>query len=442
MGAQAMTKTDAGWIISLDVSTLFVAAACITSLLGLFLLFAWKQDRIRALGWWGAAYLLGGFSIALWAVEGSGTSSLPPGLPNALLLVACGMMWSAARLFHGRNILWAAMLLGATAWLVALQLPDFDQSAGQRIVLSSLIMSTYVFLIAFELWRERRKALLLRRGPAIFVPILHGLVFLMPIPLAILLYHERGVMTLSGGWAAIVLLEIMLYAVGTAFFVLELAKERVVRFHRTAASTDALTGLLNRRALCDSAQRMFSQQAHKGAPISVLIFDLDQFKSINDRHGHAVGDDTLRTFAATIAANMRATDLFGRLGGEEFAAVIPATLDEAVAIAERVRCAFEVDGQDVSGCRICATVSVGAASGHPARGFDALLARADAALYRAKADGRNRTETMEAGPPGGGGSFGSAGAGDTTVAGAMNSSTRLVKAGAPVFRPIPRAKAA
>ena len=145
-----MMKTDAGWIISLDVSTLFVAAACIVSLLGLFLLLAWKQDHIRALGWWGAAYLLGGFSIALWAMAGSGASSLPPGLPNALLLVACGMMWSAARLFHGREILWAAMLVGATAWLLALQLPDFDQSAGQRIVLSSLIMSTYVFLIALN----------------------------------------------------------------------------------------------------------------------------------------------------------------------------------------------------------------------------------------------------------------------------------------------------
>jgi diguanylate cyclase (GGDEF)-like protein len=206
------------------------------------------------------------------------------------------------------------------------------------------------------------------------------------------------VITLASGWVAVFVLETMLYAIGTAFIVLVLAKEHVVHIHRTAASTDSLTGLLNRRALCDGAQQLFSQQARKGEAISVLIFDLDHFKAINDRLGHALGDETLRTFAATMNANMRASDLFGRLGGEEFAAIVPATLGEALSIAERVRRAFEFAGEEISGRPVAATVSVGAACGHPARGFDALLARADAALYRAKADGRNRTETMEAGP--------------------------------------------
>lgn len=210
--------------------------------------------------------------------------------------------------------------------------------------------------------------------------------------------QEDGIVTLAGGWVAILVLESMLYAIGTAFLVLVLAKERMVHIHKTAASTDSLTGLLNRRALCDGAQQLFSQQARKGEAVSVLIFDLDHFKSINDRLGHALGDETLRQFAATMTANMRASDLFGRLGGEEFAAIVPATLGEALTIAERVRCAFERAGEKVSGQPVGATVSVGAACGHPARGFDAILARADAALYRAKADGRNRTETMEAGP--------------------------------------------
>src|SRR5262249_43036266 len=187
-----MLKMDVGSIIALDVSTLLVVAACVILLLGLFLFLAWKQDGIRALGWWGAGYLLGGFAIALWALEGSAGAILPDGPPTAMLLVACAMMWSAARLFHGRNVLWAAMLVGATAWLLALQLPDFDQSAGERIALISLITSTYMFLTAFELCRERRKFLILRRRPVIFAPVLHGTAFLLPIPLAIWLCQEQG----------------------------------------------------------------------------------------------------------------------------------------------------------------------------------------------------------------------------------------------------------
>src|SRR6267142_476271 len=105
--------------ISLDVSTLFIVATCVTALLGLFLIFAWTQDRIRALAWWGAAYLIGGFSVALWTVGGQGLPFVPASLPSALLFLACGMIWSAARLFHGRNVLWLAMGAGSLIWVAA-----------------------------------------------------------------------------------------------------------------------------------------------------------------------------------------------------------------------------------------------------------------------------------------------------------------------------------
>ncbi|HEV7408950.1 MAG TPA: GGDEF domain-containing protein, partial [Bradyrhizobium sp.] len=89
-------------LISLDVGTLFVVATCVTALLGVFLLFAWTQDRIRALAWWGAAYLIGGFSVALWGADAQAIPVMPASLPTALLFVSCGMIWNAARLFHGR----------------------------------------------------------------------------------------------------------------------------------------------------------------------------------------------------------------------------------------------------------------------------------------------------------------------------------------------------
>ena len=109
--------------LSLDVGTLFVIAICVTLLLGLLLLFAWTQERIPALGWWGAAYLLGAFSGAIWWF-GDLTGPAPPaGIANILLFVTVGMIWSAARLFHGRRVRWGLMFLGAAVWLVAWTVP-------------------------------------------------------------------------------------------------------------------------------------------------------------------------------------------------------------------------------------------------------------------------------------------------------------------------------
>jgi len=386
-----MFTQSADAAFAIDVSTLFIVATCVSALLGLLLLFAWSQDRIRALAWWGAAYLVGGFSVALWIVD-AGNRILPAGLPNALLFVACGMVWSAARLFHGRRVMWPVMMLGAGAWLFASMVPDFDESAWARLMLGSIVISAYTFLTALELWRERRN-MLIQRWAAIFVPLMHGMVFLFPIPLASLFPLQRGVVTLATGWGAVLALEAMIYVVGMAFIVLLLAKERVVRDHQTAAATDPLTGLLNRRALLDGANLMIAQLARRKKPITIAMFDLDRFKVINDRFGHAVGDAALKQFSETVVANMRATDLVGRFGGEEFVAILPGTnASDALLVAERMRMAYEVAGFEIAGRPLNATVSVGLATGGPGANFEELLKRADAALYRAKQSGRNRVE--------------------------------------------------
>jgi diguanylate cyclase (GGDEF)-like protein len=380
--------------IGLDVTTLFIIATCITALLGLLLLSAWAQERIRALAWWGCAYLLGGFAVAIWSVENLISPPVLAGTANALLFISCGMIWSAARLFHGRRVLWGAMCAGATIWLIACLVPDFAQSVLARIVLSSCIVAVYTFLTAAELWRERRKTLL-RRWPAIFVPILHGAVFLFPIPLASLLPSDGGMVSLASGWIAIFTLETMLYVVGTAFIVLVLAKERTVRIHRDAASTDELTGILNRRAFFAAAQQLVARQAKKGEPVSVLMFDLDHFKAINDRFGHPVGDAALQLFATTASTSLRATDVVARFGGEEFIAMLPGSLSDATAAAERVRNSFQAAGVTVANHPLAATVSIGAASAKLCADVATLIAAADSALYRAKANGRNRVEGVE-----------------------------------------------
>jgi diguanylate cyclase (GGDEF)-like protein len=380
--------------IALDVTTLFVIATCVTALLGLLLLSAWAQERIRALAWWGTAYLLGGFSVAMWSIESLISPPLPVGTANALLFIACGMIWSAARLFHGRPVLWGAMCAGAMVWLIGCLVPEFAQSLLTRILLSSMIVSAYTFLTAAELWRERRKTLL-RRWPAIFVPLLHGAVFLFPIPLAGLLPSDGGVVSLASGWVAIFTLETMLYVVGTAFIVLVLAKERTVRIHKDAALIDELTAIPNRRAFFAAAEDLIARQAKKHEPVSVLMFDLDHFKMINDRFGHPVGDEVLRLFATTASTCLRASDVVARLGGEEFVAILPGSLSDARAAAERVRAAFQAAAGTVADCPLAATVSIGAASAALDADVSALVAAADKALYLAKANGRNRVEGIE-----------------------------------------------
>src|SRR5262245_53962071 len=132
--------------IALDITTLFVVAACITGLLGLFLLFVWMQDRVRALAWWGCAYLIGGAAVALWGIESMISPPVPAGFANALVFVSCGMIWNAARLFHGRPVLWAGLAAGAMVWLVACLVPAFSDLLAAGIVLCLLIVAHYTLL--------------------------------------------------------------------------------------------------------------------------------------------------------------------------------------------------------------------------------------------------------------------------------------------------------
>jgi diguanylate cyclase (GGDEF)-like protein len=379
---------------SLDVGTLFFIAICVTVLLGLFLLYAWAQERIRALAWWSIAYLIGGASGALWRFGDVIAPGLPSSTSTALLFIAVGMIWSAARVFHGRPVHWIATSFGAVFWLAACYVPPVAGSEASRVVVSALIVAGYTFLTAGELRRERRRSVI-RRWPAIFVPMLHGAIFLFPVALATLSASD-GIHGVARGWIAVFTIEILLYVVGTAFIVLILAKDRTVHIYKAAATTDPLTGLLNRRGFFETANALMTHSRRRMAPVSVLAFDLDHFKSINDRYGHAVGDAVLQMFAKVARDTLRVSDILGRLGGEEFVAVLPSTLAEAAIAAERVRMALAAASIVRGGQRVTVTVSVGVSSGAPTMAVDTLITRADDALYRAKANGRNRVETAEA----------------------------------------------
>ena len=183
----------------------------------------------------------------------------------------------------------------------------------------------------------------------------------------------------------------LLYVVGTAFIVVVMAKEHSALVHKTAAMTDHLTGLFNRRGFFEAAAKLVETQRELGQPVTIMMFDLDHFKSINDRFGHDVGDEALRAFAATAGTSMRLHDIFGRLGGEEFVAILPGGTATALLVGERVRAAFEASGAEIAGHAMNATVSIGVTESlADVADIPAMLSRADRALYAAKANGRNR----------------------------------------------------
>lgn len=178
---------------------------------------------------------------------------------------------------------------------------------------------------------------------------------------------------------------------------LETARRELARQKEAAealARTDALTGLANRRAFDEAAEREMRRARRYGSALALIITDIDHFKAINDAHGHACGDQVLVDFARTLLVSVRDVDLVGRWGGEEFVVLMPGTdLDEALRAAERMRLAVAGVPTRFEG-RVCGyTASFGVAAFRPEdAGLDALLGRADAALYRAKETGRNRVE--------------------------------------------------
>ena len=221
-----------------------------------------------------------GVSIVIWSVESHISPPLPTGTANAMLFVACGMIWNAARLFHGRPVLWGAMVAGATIWFAACLVPEFVNSTMARIVLSSIIVCDLHIPDRAPSSGASGASTLLRRWPAIFVPMLHGMVFLCPIPLASVLPDDNGIVR-SGEW-----MDRGLHARGDAL-------HRRHRVHRAgavqgacrshppdAASTDELTGVLNRRGfVVGGAASSSSGSRRRREPVSVLVFDLDHFKS-------------------------------------------------------------------------------------------------------------------------------------------------------------------
>ncbi|WP_322030877.1 diguanylate cyclase [Paraburkholderia sp. J76] len=178
--------------------------------------------------------------------------------------------------------------------------------------------------------------------------------------------------------------------------VMQREREEAVAKLREYADRDGLTGIANRRFFETRLADEFLRWQRYGGELSMLLFDLDHFKRINDEFGHVAGDTVLRSMAQRVAGVVRKQDVFGRFGGEEFALLLPCTpLDDALYVAEKIRCTIGDEPIEVQGVIVPVTASVGAATARTgAPDYEGMINEADAALYTAKRQGRNRSVAL------------------------------------------------
>ncbi len=282
--------------MNLDVNTLFMVTIYVEAILGLLLLFVWVQNTsIHAVAWWGFAHLIRAASVVLFGMYGNAPDLISIDLANALLFTAFAVTWTGARVFDGRPAEPVYLVTGAVLWLLVCRLPVLAEAVDTRALIASGIITTYTWLTAYEFWRGRGEPLV-SRWPAIFMLFAHGALFLLRTPLVAVLPYAPSNRMLGSVWLTVLSFEALLFTISIAFILLAMAKERTELRHRTAAMVDPLTGIANRRSFLQDAALLAKRHSANPRPVAVLLIDLDHFKSINDRFGHALGDRVLEIF--------------------------------------------------------------------------------------------------------------------------------------------------
>jgi diguanylate cyclase (GGDEF)-like protein len=376
----------------LDGLTLMAAGSFVTAVSAILLLGAWTQIRNPALLWWTVSAATNSAAIAVLA------TGIPTGNVAA---IAAGfgigtlgpiLLWCGFRSFNHLRQFLPGMVAGPLAVVAAgiLPLPGGPALAGQAV--GFLIWVAYLVSAAIEAWRGRSEPLG-ALWPVVGFILLHAAVFVGGVFDLFTGQMPAGVVAPLSSWFSMIQLETLIYAIGTSVFLVLMCKERSERRYIHAARNDSLTGIANRGALVESAQRALRRCQSEGISFSLILFDLDRFKHVNDTFGHDVGDDLLRRFADITRNVLRPNDIFGRYGGEEFIVVLPsATIEAAYVIAERIRHKFAEVGTLLGARRLDATVSGGVASATSTTTLETIIRDADLSMYEAKRLGRNRIE--------------------------------------------------
>jgi diguanylate cyclase (GGDEF)-like protein len=376
--------------MALDPVTVLTLTALLAVIVGLLLILSWAQNRaFSSLAAWGIGNVVGGFAAGGLVMRGALPDYISITLANALLAIGYGMMWAGCRWFEGKQAVPSWIGAGAALWVCACSIPAFFGSPALRISLISAIVAAYTADMVLTLWRGRTEHLV-SRMPAVVWLTMHALIYATRIPLA-LFGDVPPTITAQSPWIAFITLESLIHIVAMAILMVSMAKERSESEQHKAAAIDELTGAVSRRQFFSEGEKQLEQTLSDRHRAALLLFDLDWFKVINDTYGHAVGDRALKAFSGLAGSILRPGDLFARLGGEEFAAlIVHVTEDVAVSIAERFRDAVQALALDDADRRVRLSVSIGVATVNTAGlTLAELIKSADQALYSAKAEGRN-----------------------------------------------------
>jgi diguanylate cyclase (GGDEF)-like protein len=367
------------------------------ALAGCLLLLSWLQHRrVSALALWGSGFITASVATMLIIVlRGTVPNCWSIIVGNALLSAAYGILWSGARKFEAKNVPIVLAVIGVLLWIVACSIGPIYARPEARATVMAAIGIAFTLLIVFELWRGRGDQVW--RWPIMVLLLAHAAAIPIHIPLAGALTHPDPSDPSDLDLLTFVVFEGAFVCICAAYLFGGLAKDRIAARYRRDSLTDPLTGVANRRGFFEMGERLLARAAFARQPTAVIMFDLDRFKRINDRYGHDTGDEVITVFCRLARSLLRSNDLFGRIGGEEFACLLPTTerLD-ALRLAERVRAAFEAAHHTIGEDRLRTTVSAGVAIVDNSNfDLDTLLKHADRALSHAKRAGRNRVQQSQ-----------------------------------------------
>jgi len=374
----------------LDTATLRVAFAAMALVLALLFYFStYRSTRSPYSAWWCAALLLFLSGSASFLFNGTPQQVWANPLGNVLLVSGAACAWAGARSL--RNLKpspWLSAALPVLAGVAAaVDNPGSNTWAGGETFLGSMAMLTG--LASHELWRLEPGYSRVRIPMAIAAGGVAGFYFCRLI--VFLVNGQDGAVFVTYFGSAVTTMVTMVLLAVVSFSMAGLSTEQQTRALRTVATQDGLTGLLNRGAFLEAAAEELAGSKAANSGGSLILADLDHFKSVNDTFGHAAGDLALQAFARACSESVRSTDLAGRYGGEEFILLLPGAGPKSAEVIAR-EISRRLAEQHIPELLRMPTVSYGIStySGKTAD-LDEVIAAADVALYEAKSQGRNRT---------------------------------------------------